>query len=152
MGNRGSSAVENYRLISDKNSSLEDNYYNVFQINGGQIYAIKDADIPMVFCNGKIKNGIIDKNINVYVIAKSFNDVHDRFISQINPNFYDIYTYENEHWIGKERREMLVKPKISTKGNLEICKKYFRNIIIERQGKIDNVKYFKNKPNCIVLK
>lgn len=151
MGNRGSIANDNYQLIKER-PSTKTKRYEVYYVTGGQRFEIQGLDLKKIFTEGKIKGGIIDKNINVFVICRSFKDLYNKFILNIKPKFYEIYCVEHDFDVEYHKRELLVKPKINTEGNRDICAKYFTNILIEKQGTVDNTKLFKNKPNCIIIK
>ena len=65
---------------------------------------------------------------------------------------YNIYDINNEAWLGKSNREMLVRSKISNPVNTHIIDKFYSNILIENMGKINDIELVKKRPNTIFIK
>ena len=150
MGNRLGSQNHDYHLISDgKNLPKK---YILFYISGGQKYPIPD-NLKKFVKGAKVnKHGFIDEYINKFVICENYKILYDSFIFKIKPKMYNIYDINNESWLGKSNREMLVRSKISNPVNTHIIDKFYSNILIENMGKINDIELVKKRPNTIFIK
>ena len=145
MGNRFGRHSYNYRLITDEKKPIQT--YKIYYISGGQKTPIPEH-LRKFVRGGKVnKDGFVDKYINKYVVCENYNILHTKFISKIKPILYNIYELDNECWIGKTNREMLVRAKVLTPINTYLITNFYSNILVEDMGFIDDLDSLKDRPN-----
>ena len=149
MGNIFDRQFRNYCLIN--NEKNHDKKYKIYYVSGGQKSPIPTHIRNFIRGANVNKDGFVDSYINKFVVCENYNILYSKFINKIKPVFYNIYEFDNESWIGKTNREMLVRAKVSNPINIQIINDFYSNILVEDMGYIDNLDIISDRPNIKII-
>lgn len=149
MGNRFGRQDQNYHLINEEKKA--DKKYRIYYISGGQKCAIPEHMRNFIKGANVNKKGFVDNYINMFVVCENYTVLHSKFIKKIKPVLYNIYELDDESWIGKTNREMLVRAKIVNPVNSHIIDKYYSNILVEDMGWVENLDTEKHRRNVKII-